>query len=605
MMITAVFASHPERPTTESKDYRSCFGPTYKNRIRHADLSLSAFGILRSAEAFHWDADNIGHKLSGELRFGTRRGFFAFGATSFDVVAPIEPWQLTEPDAGLAAFFSDATTSITSGVTVRVRMCLRSPPAERPSPPASAMSAGAREIARSVFTLFHDDDGWRANPRIDDGRVHVADVEFDLDTRTSEINPWAGWLIKANYEHGIGDFWINESEFTFLQEHRSYGRAFFDIRRYNRISPKRQINARLVFGGWLGGDELPLERRFSVGGIGTIPGFDFRREGIGTDVGQCTDPNFPSSGGAQCERVALAQLEYRHELLSELFDVFNRNGIRVRGAVFRVKPTAVAFVDAGQRLACRPARRHAPVSVRLPSRLRHVQDGRGRRSRSRFDWRLRRQGRFIVERTCELLRAHPRPLLGRWQACAGSHVLSLLAVFANGAAAQKAQVMLIMPEPAMLATEPPSVRSSSLITDGAMLDLVRNGFPAHLHYKLERWSTGGFFDDVTALAEWDAVVRYDALAKVFQVYRAVGKKTTFLGSFPTSLAAESVLDVPFPLQFNRPRKERRATTISCSISRLSHSPSSTKWNSGCAASSSPLFAERKIRAPLLVAASGL
>ena len=38
----------------------------------------------------------------------------------------------------------------------------------------------------------------------------------------------------------------------------------------------------------------------------------------------------------------------RHELVSELFDIFNRNGIRVRGAPFRVKPTAVAFVDAGR-----------------------------------------------------------------------------------------------------------------------------------------------------------------------------------------------------------------------------------------------------------------
>ena len=42
------------------------------------------------------------------------------------------------------------------------------------------------------------------------------------------------------------------------------------------------------------------------------------------------------------------QLEYRQELVSELFDIFNRNGIRVRGASFRVKPTAVAFADAGR-----------------------------------------------------------------------------------------------------------------------------------------------------------------------------------------------------------------------------------------------------------------
>ncbi len=36
-------------------------GPTYKNHFGSAVLSFSAFGILRSAEAFHWDADNVGH----------------------------------------------------------------------------------------------------------------------------------------------------------------------------------------------------------------------------------------------------------------------------------------------------------------------------------------------------------------------------------------------------------------------------------------------------------------------------------------------------------------------------------------------------------------
>ena len=80
-----------------------------------------------------------------------------------------------------------------------------------------------------------------------------------------------------------------------------------------------------------------------------MPGFDFRRIGIGTDVGQCARDGQQAEGRpAQCERVALAQLEYRHELVSELFDIFNRNGIRVRGAPFRVKPSAVAFVDAGR-----------------------------------------------------------------------------------------------------------------------------------------------------------------------------------------------------------------------------------------------------------------
>lgn len=137
-------------------------------------------------------------------------------------------------------------------------------------------------------------------------------------------------------------------------------------------------------------------------------------------------------------------------------------------------------------------------------------------------------------------------------------IIAFLALTATRAEAQKPQVILVMPEPAMLAAEPPSVRSASLVTDGAMLDLLRNGFPAHLHYKLERWSAGGFFDDVTAVAEWDAVVRYDALGKVFQVYRAVGKNTAFLGSYSDIAAAEAAIDAPFPAPIQLPKRGKKA-----------------------------------------------
>jgi outer membrane protein assembly factor BamA len=129
-----------------------------------------------------------------------------------------------------------------------------------------------------------------------------------------------------------------------------YGRGLIDLRRYNRLSPTTWINARLVLGGWLHGDDLPLERRFSVGGVGTVPGMDFRRYEPGTvDVSQCSDGTTPPPGNpAQCERVALAQLEYRNELHSSLFDFLNARPIRLRGVGFTVRPTAVAFVDAGR-----------------------------------------------------------------------------------------------------------------------------------------------------------------------------------------------------------------------------------------------------------------
>jgi hypothetical protein len=84
--------------------------------------------------------------------------------------------------------------------------------------------------------------------------------------------------------------------------------------------------------------------------VGTVPGVDFRRFDPGiVDVSQCSDGGAPPSGNpAQCERVALAQLEYRNELHSSFFDFLNARPIRLRGIGFTVRPTAVAFVDAGR-----------------------------------------------------------------------------------------------------------------------------------------------------------------------------------------------------------------------------------------------------------------
>lgn len=327
-------------------------GPTYRTGRRDASVSISALGIIRSAHGFHWDSENLGHRLTADIRLGRGRGV-AIGGSSFDEVEPVERWQLDEPDAGLAAFFLKRDyldyygrhggrlhVSAFAGDNATVSVGF-----------SDERWSSRRE--RDVFTAFRGDESWRLNPPVDDGRVHVADIRLDIDSRNREFNPLAGWFINAAYERGAGRFELAglsmRPDLNPVLPRFAYGRGFLDLRRYNRISPARQLNGRLVLGGWLHGDPLPLQRRFSVGGVGTIPGFAFRRTLLGTDVGQCNaDPATPAGTPARCERVALAQLEYRHELRSELIDLFNRNRIRVRGAAFRVRPAAVLFGDAGR-----------------------------------------------------------------------------------------------------------------------------------------------------------------------------------------------------------------------------------------------------------------
>ena len=328
-------------------------GPVFHDSVGAADLNASVIGIIRSADTFHWDDQNLGHRISADMRVGRGRGY-GLGVSSYDVMTPVEPWQLPDPDAALAAFFGhrdfrDWFNRHGAKATARFNMSARS---SFSADWSDERWASAR--SRKVFSVFGNGKAWRANPVVDAGRFHLGVLRANIDTRNDEINPSTGWLILAEYERGTGRMTdvgpTSAGTRPSVSPQVTYGRGFVDLRRYNRLSPTTWINARLVLGGWLHGDDLPLERRFSVGGIGTVPGIDFREYEPGTvDVSQCSSGGPPPPGDpAQCERVALAQLEYRNELHSSLFDFLNARPIRLRGIGFTVRPTAIAFVDAGR-----------------------------------------------------------------------------------------------------------------------------------------------------------------------------------------------------------------------------------------------------------------
>ena len=329
------------------------FGPVFHDSVGAAQINASVLGIIRSANTFHWDNQNLGHRAGLDVRVGRGRGY-GLGLSSYDVMEAVEPWHLPDPDAGLAAFFGhrdfrDWYNRHGAMGTATYNMSAH-----------SSLSADfsderwASPDARRVFSVFGNGKPWRANPAFDAGRFHIGVLRANVDTRNDQDNPSTGWLIAMEYEHGVGDITdfglTSPIARTPTSPHVSYGRGLLDLRRYNRLSPTTWINGRLVLGGWLNGDDLPLQRRFSVGGIGTVPGFDFRKYEAGTvDVAQCSDGvTIPVGNPAQCERVALAQLEYRQEVRSSLLDFLNARPIRLRGIGFTVRPTLVAFVDAGR-----------------------------------------------------------------------------------------------------------------------------------------------------------------------------------------------------------------------------------------------------------------
>jgi hypothetical protein len=130
-------------------------------------------------------------------------------------------------------------------------------------------------------------------------------------------------------------------------------------------------------------------------------------------------------------------------------------------------------------------------------------------------------------------------------------------ILASPLAAQKARVEVNAPPQRAWAEQAPSVSSAGLLTDAAMRDLLSNGFPARLHYRLERWKSGRWFDDLQAASEWDVILKYDVLSKRYQVARIVNKKAEALGDHATLEDAANTAEAPYQTTIALPTRGQR------------------------------------------------
>lgn len=321
-------------------------GPVLYRDQGWGHLRLAATAILRTNSSFSSASPDVGHDVQGELRIGRRYGV-TLGGRLFEMVDGVEQWQLTDLEVGLASFlFHRDYRDYFGRHGGRLHAALRASDNADLTLSYGDERWSSRE-AHDPFTLFRNDLPWRINPQVDEGRFHVANLTLRVDTRNDDFNPWAGWYLLADYEQGNGHIEMLGPTSAGARVSSSgptqYQRGFVDVRRYNRLAPTSALNLRFVLGGWLSGDALPLERRLSIDGPGTVPGFDFRTAG-GTDVGTCAT-GVPLPGRpAQCERIALAQLEYRSDVRLS----FSDGDARARRTRFRADGAWVFFADAGR-----------------------------------------------------------------------------------------------------------------------------------------------------------------------------------------------------------------------------------------------------------------
>jgi hypothetical protein len=291
------------------------FGPVFDWRLQQSfRLRIDALGVFRSAGDLSDSRSDLGYMFRSELRSGEVRPV-GLALRAFDVVSPVEDWGLHSNEVGWSSFLFARDYRdyyLNKGWAARVFA--------QPERPLSLSLEARREWHTSVaaqdpWTIFRNSEEWRLNPPIDEGHFTTIAATVAVDTRNDPEDPTAGWLARFSFENSrssdvVPHAGVPPTVRDSIPTDGSYqfNRMFVDVRHYARISPSGRINVRLVGGGWMSGDPLPLQRRLSLGGPEPMPGEPFRESACNRDF---VDPSFAGSNLAACDRVLAFQAEYR------------------------------------------------------------------------------------------------------------------------------------------------------------------------------------------------------------------------------------------------------------------------------------------------------
>jgi hypothetical protein len=128
----------------------------------------------------------------------------------------------------------------------------------------------------------------------------------------------------------------------------------------------------------------------------------------------------------------------------------------------------------------------------------------------------------------------------------------------------------------------PAVRATGLLADAELEDLLRNGFPARLSWRVELWSAGPVVNEFEGGAAWEVLLRFDPVANVWVVTRVDRDRTRVLGRFPRyPEAAAAALDggrVPLPA--TKPRRHYYLARLTVEVLSLSDLAEAERWLRG-------------------------
>jgi hypothetical protein len=233
--------------------------------------------------------------------FGRRRAFL--GAEIHDLTASDDHWRLSMGEQSLVALTFKNTFK-----DYYRRRGAQLFGAFRPHDTQEFLASMRWDEHESLqnetdFSFFRDDHEFRPNRTIAGGTLRALVLGYTFDTRgLSDDDP------EATYERHLADDlfrgtrrqafgwrtdWTSEIAGHGLGGDYEFDRHILNTRAYVPLSNRHSLAARLIVG--FGGGELPVERQFAIGGIGSVRGYAFKE--------------------AAGERMTLANLEYRFDIV--------------------------------------------------------------------------------------------------------------------------------------------------------------------------------------------------------------------------------------------------------------------------------------------------